>query len=229
MKSPRENQMNIQNAKMRRCPSCRGADLLPATYVRTFHPHGRNVSVELLTSRCPACGTEATSAAQHTENLARLKARKGEYNGLLLGEEILALRRRYGITQQTAAKIFGKGKIAFSRYENETSYPDDSTSKLLKLAIQKPDVIKSLADDESVELPLWKARCEDERGVKLRVIFEGAPDPLARRWADKELCGRAGRATHDDLIWPFSHRGASEERVSGPANDEHYSSEVMYG
>lgn len=229
MKSPRENQMNTQNAKMRRCPSCREADLLPATYVREFHPHGKNVAVELLTSRCPACGAEATSTTQHTENLARLKARKAEYRGLLLGEEILALRRRYGITQQVAAKIFGKGKIAFSRYENETSYPDDSTAKLLKLAIQKPDVIKSLADDESVELPLWNARCEDERGVKLRVIFEGIPDSLARRWAEKELGGSTGRATHDDLLWPFANREGGEEMTSISANDEHYFSEAAYG
>src|SRR3546814_13014865 len=98
---------------------CSSDLLVPVEYVREFHPHGKTVAVKLLTSRCPSCDTEATSATQHAENLSRLKARKAEYDGLLLGEEILALRRRYGITQLAAAKIFGKGKIAFSRYENE--------------------------------------------------------------------------------------------------------------
>lgn len=119
--------------------------------------------VELLTSTCPNCAAMVTTAAQHHENLQRLKARKAQYGGLLLGEEILSLRRRYGITQQVAAKIFGKGKIAFSRYENEASYPDESTTLLLELAIEKPDAIRWLADKAGVELPLWEARCEDER------------------------------------------------------------------
>lgn len=114
----------------------------------------------MLTSVCPCCGAEATSAAQHSENLKRLKARKAHYGGLLLGEEIFALRRRYGITQQAAGRIFGKGKIAFSRYENETSYPDETTTRLLELAIEKPDVIRWLADKAGEDLPLWSARCQ---------------------------------------------------------------------
>ena len=155
--------MNTYIRKMRCCPVCRSTELKTATYLREFRPHGEVVAVELLTLRCSSCGAESTRSAQHTENLARLKARKAEYGGLLLGEEILALRRRYGITQQHAAKIFGKGKIAFSRYENEVSYPDETTTRLLTLAIEKPEVIRWLANRAAVELPLWDARCEDER------------------------------------------------------------------
>jgi len=221
--------MNMNSEKKRRCLVCRGAELEPTSYVREFQPHGKPVAVELLTSRCPSCGAEVTSAAQHTENLGRLKARKAQYGDLLLGEEILGLRRRYGITQQQAAKVFGKGKIAFSRYENETSYPDESTTKLLKVAIQKPDVLKFLADEAGVDLPLWDARCEDERGVKVRVIFEGAPDQVARRWAEKELAGSGSRASGDDRLWPFANRRSGAEWVGDPANDEHYSSEAAYG
>ena len=177
------NQARSQ-ARPRRCPACRQADLQPATRVREFQPHGQVLRVELLTSKCPACSALATSAEQHAENLKRLKARKAQYGGLLLGEEILALRRRYGITQQVAAKIFGKGKIAFSRYENETSYPDDSTTLLLTLAIEKPDVIRSLADKAGVELPLWQARCEDERRAKVRLVADvRRVDPIINQWA----------------------------------------------
>ena len=164
----------MNQAKTRRCPACRREELQEATYVREFRPRGQAapVRVELLTSVCPSCGAEATSAAQHSENLKRLKARKVQYGGLLLGEEIFSLRRRYGITQQAAAQIFGKGKIAFSRYENETSYPDDSTTLLLILAIEKPDVIRSLAEKAGVKLPLWEARCEEERAAETR-MFKG--------------------------------------------------------
>ena len=60
------------------------------------------------------------------------------------------------------AGIFGKGAIAFSRYENEEFYPDKSTRLLIELAIARPDVLKQLADKAGVPLPLWAERCEDE-------------------------------------------------------------------
>lgn len=210
-------------ARPRRCPACRKADLQPATRVREFRPHGQVLRVELLTSKCPVCSALATSAEQHSENLKRLNARKAQYGGLLLGEEILSLRRRYGITQQAAAKIFGKGKIAFSRYENETSYPDDSTTLLLKLAIEKPDVIRSLADKAGVELPLWEARCEDERRAKLRVLSgvlkvdtesSRAPGVGGKRIAWSDVFGGG---QHREATYTFDH---SKPVVS--ANDDRY-------
>lgn len=152
------------------CPVCREGQLHPAVRTRTFQPHGKTVEVELLTSKCDHCGEETTRASQHAQNLQRLAARKAQYGGLLLGEEILALRKRYGLKQQEASKIFGKGKIAFSRYENEVSYPDESATLLLQLAIEKPSVLKSLADKAGVEVPLWSERCEDEQRVKVRAL-----------------------------------------------------------
>ena len=128
-----------------------------------FRPRDVEVSVDLLASRCDACGTETTRASQHDENLRRLAARKEQYGAVLMGEELVALRKRYGLTQQAAAKIFGKGKIAFSRYENEVTYPDESTTSLLTMAIEKPDTLKWLADRAGVELPLWPERCQDMR------------------------------------------------------------------
>lgn len=206
----------------RRCPACRQADLLPATWTREFQPHGDTVRVELLTSRCPACCAEATSASQHTENLARLRARKAHYRGLLLGEEILALRRRYGVTQQQAAKIFGKGKIAFSRYENEASYPDITTTDLLELAIQKPDVIKALADKKGVNLPLWDARCADERKEKLRVVHSVASlDLQVQRLVEKISSGES-RMREQETIW--TKRPVNRWKADISSNDEQYAS-----
>ena len=152
------------------CPACKLGHLHPASRVRKFSPHGQTVQVELLTSLCDHCGVETTRAAQHKENLSRLAMRKVHYGALLMGEDILALRKRYGLTQQDASRIFGKGKIAFSRYENEVTYPDESTTLLLQLAIDSPSVMKSLADKANIEMPLWPARCEDEQRVKVRSL-----------------------------------------------------------
>lgn len=126
--------------------------MTPATRVRTFEPRGERVEVILKTSRCDACGTERTSAADHRENLDALAARKAHYGGLLLGEEVLALRRRHGLTRQDAAKIFGKSTSTFLRYETEAGYPDVSTTLLLELAIEQPGVIETLAAKAGVTL-----------------------------------------------------------------------------
>ena len=163
----------------RSCPACRKGHLHEGPSERVFHPRGKTLTVSLLTSICDQCGAEATSASQHDENLHRLAARKAHYGELLMGEEIHALRRRYGLTQQQASRIFGKGKIAFSRYESETTYPDESTTRLLALAIAKPETLKWLADKSGVNVPLWQERCEDQQRVKLRVLAR--PNAPARK------------------------------------------------
>lgn len=134
------------------CPACNGGRLHADQRMRVYRPHGKQIEVRLQTMTCDACGESTTTAKQHKENLKALVARKVHYGNLLMGEEILALRKRYGLTQQQASKVFGKGKIAFSRYESETSYPDESTTLLLTLAIERPEVMRDLAEKAGVAL-----------------------------------------------------------------------------
>jgi len=168
----------MNTTELPRCPVCKKGQLLPSTTHREFKPRGKTVRVELLASVCNHCGKETIRAKQHEENLKRLADRKhrDEYKGLLLGEEILALRHRYGLTQQAAATIFGKTNITFSRYEHEVTYPDESTTMLLRLAIEKPDALKWLADQAGEPVPLWQERCEDRR-LTLRKV-PAAPTTL---------------------------------------------------
>ena len=213
-------------AAQRTCPACRVGALEVAARQRIFHPHGQELVVELLTGRCQQCGTESTSASQHRENLARLAARKPRYGALLMGEEILALRRRYGLTQQQASLIFGKGKIAFSRYETETTYPDESTTRLLKLAIEKPETIKWLANQAGVDLPLWAERCQDEQRVKLRAIV-GALSVSASRMkglpsGERHLPQAAGLWTRSQ-----AHMHVQHLELCDASNDSTLDLEVM--
>lgn len=118
----------------------------------------------LLRAKCDACACETTLSSQQDENLRRLQQRKAAYGPYLLGEEIFSFRRAYGLRQQDAAKLFGKGKIAFSRYENESSYPDRSMNLLLKLAMTHAYVLKELAEEAGIEIPLWPERSVDLLG-----------------------------------------------------------------
>lgn len=99
----------MNNAKpLPLCPACRKGHLQSITRTEVFRPRGVEVSVELLASKCDTCDVQTTRASQHEENLRRLAARKQQYGSVLMGEEIVALRKRYGLTQQAAAKILAR-------------------------------------------------------------------------------------------------------------------------
>lgn len=153
------------------CRKCRKGKLSPFEQVeRYFPPKLAEVEVRVLCSKCDHCGAETLLPSQHEENLKRRLARKYDYGDHLLGEEIFDFRRKYGLSQQDASKLFGLGKIAFSRYENEKSFPEDSTRKLIKIAMQFPDVLKRLADEAGVQIPLWEARAEQAYAQKVRAF-----------------------------------------------------------
>lgn len=204
----------------RRCHACKQGEMVPATRQRKFAPLGKEVVVELLTSTCNACGAQSTNSQQHKENLSRLRARKAHYGHLLLGEEISRFRRSYGLTQRAAAQIFGKGLISFSRYENETSYPDMTTTKLLKQAMARPDVLKSLADEEGVTIPLWEARCADERARKRAVLTVLPRDEAATtNWAQLQRADRRKATRWEPLAVGGALRWQETRLADLPSND----------
>jgi len=176
------------------CKKCREGVMRPIERPEIFHPPTGDLTVMTLAAKCDHCGSERVLGSQIEENIARLQARKAHYGGHLLGEEIFEFRRKYGLSQTAASKIFGKGKIAFSRYENEKSFPDESTTKLLEMAMQFPQVLKALADKEEVEIPLWDLRVEDEKAQKLR-NFNAVPKH--RHVPEQPVYSGEFTATHD--------------------------------
>lgn len=214
------------NETPRRCRACKQGDLLPITWHRTFSPLGEPVTVELLSSKCSHCGAESTSSRQHDENLARLAARKPAYGHLLMGEEIVAFRMKYGLTQRVAAKIFGKGLIAFSRYENEASYPDLTTTKLLKQAMANPELLKALADEEGVQIPLWEVRCEEARREEaLSMRPQHSAHEPSQLWLEELLRGR----NQKPIGAPRKESGgvSSPNKTAPHANDDALTEEAM--
>lgn len=176
------------------CKKCRKGLMRPIERTEAFHPPEGEVVVMTLAAKCDHCGSERVLGSQMEENFARLRARKAQYGRHLLGEEILEFRRKYGLSQTATSQIFGKGKIAFSRYENEKTFPDESTTKLLEMAMQFPQVLKTLADKEGVEIPLWDLRVEDEKAQKLRNF---TAVPKLRHAQERPVYSGEFTSTHD--------------------------------
>ncbi|GAB3644883.1 hypothetical protein GCM10028813_00850 [Ramlibacter alkalitolerans] len=130
----------------------------PIERVERFNPPTGEVAVVTLAARCEACGHESVLVSQMAENIARRRARHQHYGPHLLGEDIFAFRRKYGLTRAAAARIIGKSPRTFSRYETEVSFPNDATRWALVRAMQHPEFLKDLAAAAGVEIPLWSAR-----------------------------------------------------------------------
>ena len=138
------------------CGKCQRGKLRIIKTPQYFHPPGAcTVAVELLSVRCDYCGFATAYPSQRKENELRRAARKSAYGSQMLGEEISAFRHKWGLSTRDAGSLFGKGLHAFEAFEKETAYPDMLTSKLIRLAMHSPPVLRQLADREGVRIPLW--------------------------------------------------------------------------
>jgi putative zinc finger/helix-turn-helix YgiT family protein len=186
--------------KSNTCRVCKEGTLREATATRTYHPNDKTVEVQLLESRCERCEAVSVSGAQHSENLRRLAARKASYGDQLMGEEYVAFRKRYGLTQRQASKIVGKGLIAFSRYENEETYPDTSTRLLIEIAMSQPAILKNLADKAGIEIPLWKER-EEERVAQRQAEQEKLEAKTEVHQHNTDESTVSGMTAEEQAIW----------------------------
>ncbi len=73
---------------------------------------------------------------------------------------IRAAREAVGVSQREAGRIFGGGPTAFYKYETAKSVPSKGMAKLLRIAIQEPELVrKRIADSEL----LPRAHSKDQR------------------------------------------------------------------
>ena len=75
---------------------------------------------------------------QARDNKRRMVAFKKSVDGLLTGAEVRALRERLGLKQSDAARVFGGGVVAFSKYENDDVTQSEAMDKLMRLADRVP-------------------------------------------------------------------------------------------
>jgi len=82
---------------------------------------------------------------------------------------IRAIRQRCGLTQREAGLLFGTGEKSFEKYESGEITPSAPTKRLLRLAMEQPELFKSgdrrstaSSDDDSafVRAALRSARVE---------------------------------------------------------------------
>ena len=98
---------------------------------------------QLSSQFCSSCGEgiwDAESYRRYTEAQAGLvRTVKGD-----VGADIRRIRKKLNLTQAELSKVFGIGKIAFSRYERGETRPPAPLVKLLKLVDRHPDLLNEM-------------------------------------------------------------------------------------
>jgi len=169
------------------CPVCGEGRLRERVVQETTEYKGRTGETPLYFSECDVCGSEQASAAQTRANKRAMIAFRKQVDGLLTGAEVRAIRERLGVNQAEAARIFGGGPVAFSKYENDDVMQSEAMDKLLRLAVDVPEAFlrlklkAELGTESTVEWRTVEMESPKARRPQLRVISSSQPE-LEVKW-----------------------------------------------
>ena len=127
-----------------RCPICEEGNLSERVSKNRVNYKGETTELDSHFSVCDSCGSEQANAQQVRMNKRYMIAFKKQVDGLLTGSEVRSVRERLGLTQSDAAKIFGGGPVAFSKYESDDVTQSEAMDKLLCVAVEVPEVLVCL-------------------------------------------------------------------------------------
>ncbi len=94
---------------------------------------------------CPNCGEcefDPGEAARYSEAIDAFSAGVDRE----IAATVRAIRKRLGLKQAEAGRLFGGGVNAFSEYERGKTHPHRSTLLLLRLLDQHPELLRELVN-----------------------------------------------------------------------------------
>lgn len=134
------------------CPICGSKAFQKKDVSETFQYKGQSLTVENYTiHECSDCHEAIVDnqTIKETEKIIRDFHR--EVDGLLTSQEIRAIRRRCGFTQEDFGELLGGGKKAFARYESGKVTQSRPMDNLIRIIHDNPMVIHTLIKKNSPE------------------------------------------------------------------------------
>ena len=132
---------------MTNCKVCKSEEVSDYVEAEEISYKGSTLQVSIAYSLCNNCDREFISKPQILQNEAALRAAKKDYDGLLSSEEIIQARRALSLTQEQAARVFGGGRNAFSKYERGEVSQSVAMDKLIRICLNHREVFHELARD----------------------------------------------------------------------------------
>jgi len=99
---------------------------------------------------CTKCGEGILEGAELEKGFAAAAELRAEVDGVLKPAEVIAIRKKLGLTPAVAARALGGGVKAFYKYESGTTPPSVPMSNLLRLLDHDPARL--------AELPTFSAK-----------------------------------------------------------------------
>jgi HTH-type transcriptional regulator/antitoxin MqsA len=134
------------------CPVCGG----PATLLeepQTVNMAGRTVTYLDRFYRCAQCEETFYDREMLAESFRRATAAIRAEDGLLAPDEIVGLRKKYGLTQAQLERLIGAGEKTVVRWERGTVAQNKTADTLLRVLIEHPHVVAALKRQNGLAKP----------------------------------------------------------------------------
>ena len=172
-----ENGMNTQEP----CPLCGEGHVTEQVQEVETEYKGHTAMLPLHYKLCDHCLSDFAGAAESKRNKRAVLAFRKQVDGLLSGTEITALRKQYDLTQVQAARLFGGGPVAFSKYENDDIAQSEAMDTLLRLVRRSAAIFWELVAEKGMSAEFMaKKPIATVRSQALRVAVQSMePNPAA--------------------------------------------------
>jgi transcriptional regulator with XRE-family HTH domain len=98
-------------------------------------------------------------------------------DGLLSGSQISEIRAKYKVTQAQAAKLFGGGPVAFSKYENDDVAQSAAMDNLLKLVEANESAFWTLVRQKGMQAEFVRTSTQATRSSEGHYLLASAASP----------------------------------------------------
>ena len=118
---------------------------------------------------CDTCTSDYAGMVESKLNKRIVMAFRKQVDGLLTGDEIVALRKQYNLKQAQAAQLFGGGPVAFSKYENDDVAQSEAMDTLLRLVRCSPEAFWALVEEKGLQADFTQQRAPVRADVQSSV------------------------------------------------------------
>lgn len=136
--------LNMKKPEVNFCPFCGKKSYYHQTKKMQLHYKSHGITVNQPGYWCDQCGEGVIGGEDRKATQKELQAWRAKIDNLLSPDNIKHIREKLHLSQQRAAKIFGGGVNAFSRYERgETPIPRP-LSLLFQLLNSHPNLLSEV-------------------------------------------------------------------------------------
>lgn len=146
-----------------RCPVCGEMELVHDVRDVSYTYKGETTSIPQVDADfCPACGEYLAGPAETRRVMQLMKEFTKEVNASIVDPRYISeVRSRLRLNQQDAARLFGGGVNAFSRYETGKSKPPLALVQLFRILDRHPELLRELDPEAQTEVGIRPLQASD--------------------------------------------------------------------